>query len=420
MKTMDIIDEHNGKMMVLPNSIKLSGGTGANDLEELPMDSYKIMYDDTANRMVCSIDLTAKLYDYYRLEYDVSVFAMPGTSVMLTNKAYVAGMKSISDTNSQSVVVQSSSGSAQGHTAGLTLYKYNADNLRASLAGAEFKLSIVTDAGAARINNVKENQKKNQAKILGAINTENHKKFPPQGPGWDAVITGTTDEDGKIVWENGKVYGSETFRFTPNKLYRLEETKPPQGYAHTTNNVWYFYVSVPELGDGVPVWLKNAGFEAKPLESVLYISNSKGNFSIRKVDARSKDLLPGAEFGLYRDEACTDLVSYSVETNTGICYFGDLDMNTTFYLKETLAPEEYELDETVRVVRVDASGGVTIDGVAVGAAGFQIVNWKIGEEPTGGLELPNTGGIGAMPFVILGAIAICASAPAFVRRRKDD
>lgn len=75
---------------------------------------------------------------------------------------------------------------------------------------------------------------------------------------------------------------------------------------------------------------------------------------------RSPKRLPGATFALYRDAACTQAVqingtaAQAVSDTDGHISFRGLDTGV-YYLKETEAPDDYTLNETVYQITIDAA-----------------------------------------------------------------
>ena len=111
------------------------------------------------------------------------------------------------------------------------------------------------------------------------------------------------------------------------------------------------------------------------------------------------NLLGATEFSLYEDENCTQLVSRGLT-------FPRLLPNRTYYLKETKSQSGYVLFKDVLEVRVASDGTIEIPNYSVtntdGRASFDIYLQKIN-------ILPNTGGIGIIPFVIGGFSLIALS-----------
>ena len=92
--------------------------------------------------------------------------------------------------------------------------------------------------------------------------------------------------------------------------------------------------------------------------------------------------------------------------------FDNLEPDSIYYLREVRAPSGYQLLGKTLIVKVDSKGNVTIDGYDVdnqdGVASVSIANKRIN-------ILPNTGGVGVVPYVILGLILISAGVIYFVK-----
>lgn len=169
---------------------------------------------------------------------------------------------------------------------------------------------------------------------------------------------------------------------------------------------------------------------------------------LQKVDDKNQPL-NGAEFTLYTNESCTNKYTNSYHlanvptatTNTeGIIHITGLDVGT-YYLKETKAPNDFTLNDTVYKIEVKATitdenltawniivtdletnkvidNGFTVNGGSVteGADNETTVikNTRIS-------ELPSTGGIGTTIFTIGGCvIMIVAAGMFFASRRKEE
>lgn len=106
------------------------------------------------------------------------------------------------------------------------------------------------------------------------------------------------------------------------------------------------------------------------------------------------------------------------ENKPGTAFVG-LEPNTTYYLREVRAPSGYQLLGESLEVKVDSKGNVTVDGYEVdnnnGVATVTIPNKKIN-------VLPNTGGVGVVPYVVLGLILVGGGSLYFIyfiRKRGD-
>lgn len=165
----------------------------------------------------------------------------------------------------------------------------------------------------------------------------------------------------------------------------------------------------------------------------------------------AKVKLPGAEFTLYTDSACNTVYTNKVFNGTvttdgnGQMPIKGLEGNKTYYLKETKAPNNYTLNNTVYTITIteaeyDTQGRVTKWSITVNGDTIanqdgiksefnityaedvatvtpdknaaEIINTKIS-------SLPSTGGIGTTIFTIGGcAIMIVAAGLFFATRRK--
>ena len=166
----------------------------------------------------------------------------------------------------------------------------------------------------------------------------------------------------------------------------------------------------------------------------------------------TKVKLPGAVFTLYKDSACSTVYTNHVFTGTvttddnGQMPIKGLEGNKTYYLKETKAPDNYTLNNTVYEITIneeayDAQGrvtkwSITVNGDTIASQDgiksefnityanedvatitpdkneAEIINTKIS-------SLPSTGGIGTTIFTIGGcAIMIVAAGLFFATRRK--
>lgn len=399
-------DTLDGSQIVDPSSIHVYGVRGGTNTELTG--GVEMTYDQNQNTLVVTISDNVNgewNYPAYLIEYETILRGGPGSTVEYSNTAEIVGMNESGKTVTDKVYIEESSGMASGESAAITVYKYDSNDITSRLAGAKFTLSALVEpiySGGMT-----------QEDFLAA-NQNN----------WTRIAEGTTGDTGTITWTYSNSGNDDPLRYlTPGMLFRLEETEAPEGYAEAAPIYGY-------IPDGNTVSGGLTLFEAFPTNhenncytGVVFVSDTKLTaLEVRKVDdSENPAPLEGAAFGLYRDEACTDLVRQGMEIGGGVHEFGNLEPGT-YYLKEIYAPEGYNRLEIVLKVEVRADGTITADagsntdctiGQDSGGWYIQVVNHV-------GFALPETGGPGITLFTA-GGIALMAVACLMYRnlRRKD-
>lgn len=143
--------------------------------------------------------------------------------------------------------------------------------------------------------------------------------------------------------------------------------------------------------------------------------------SVKKVDGNTDSPLSGAVFTVYTDaNATTELTvdgkkvlattaadgtaNFKLEGETVDFKF---DADSTYYVKETVAPANYNLNDTVFTVSIDTTKNYTV------VNGDTVKDYPV--------KVPQTGGMGTMMFTIGGAALIaCAGVLFFIARRKKN
>ena len=81
-----------------------------------------------------------------------------------------------------------------------------------------------------------------------------------------------------------------------------------------------------------------------------------------KEDAKSSVKLAGAVFGIYRDQACTDLILKMPPTNEKGATKAELTKTQdTVYIKETTAPKGYKLNTNSYNVNLEVAKNTDAD-----------------------------------------------------------
>ena len=220
--------------------------------------------------------------------------------------------------------------------------------------------------------------------------------------------------------------------------YTVKETDIPSGYRQTS--------------------ITNASGKVKSnTESTVNCKNKRESFAVKLLkipagdvpeDGKSEKGLNGAEFLLYREiteaekeeyvnvwitlkdregknitvipvEEAGTIVTKTIGTDPGMAEIGNLRIGT-YYLKETKAPDGYNLLK--ELIRIDVSDtGVTYDdGTALSHSGtgifYSAMTYTITVANNPGYELPHTGGIGTGAYRITG-LALMLGAALILKRK---
>ena len=161
----------------------------------------------------------------------------------------------------------------------------------------------------------------------------------------------TTDEKGEIT-----ITGLET------GIHKIKESKAPDGYQLNTNEV----VFEVEAGTGKIKF--TSGTNSLVTQGVEDSGDGYATFAdmvnpfdlkITKTNEHGK-VLKGAEFTLYSDADCKNVVDTQTSDDKGLLTFKNLDVEKTYYFKETKAPKGYRIP-------VDENGKAYVHSVYVKA-----------------------------------------------------
>ena len=143
----------------------------------------------------------------------------------------------------------------------------------------------------------------------------------------------------------------------------------------------------------------------------------------------NKKALAGAEFKLYTDANCTEANALKFTKNTADKYRYDetngkatlTSLDTTgminiegikegtYYLKETKAPEGYNLLKAPIAITIDADGKINGENVT-----------QVEVQNNAGSLLPSTGGVGTTIFYIAGAFLVLISGVVLIAKKRTD
>ena len=196
---LELVDTMDAKCTLVPSTLKVyEWGSGAWRL--LGDNGYSSKMEQVDGSAGTCTKLTLNVPDekYLKVEYEVIPSGNSGDKVSLSNTAKLTGVVEGSAIDDQVWTVKKVSASAGGNGYGITMTKYDAQQVGATLEGAEFALYSVNmdQVAAAGIES---------ARTL--------------------FDTAKTDADGKIS------FGTSAKKMTNCVLYQLVESKAPDGYA---------------------------------------------------------------------------------------------------------------------------------------------------------------------------------------------
>ncbi|MGU8520620.1 MSCRAMM family protein [Clostridium perfringens] len=177
----------------------------------------------------------------------------------------------------------------------------------------------------------------------------------------DTSVTGLEEETG----DNGRLTLSN---LVSGHTYYMKETKIPDSYNQTAGSV--VYKIVVEENGRVIVTKGNSVVYQSDYDKVLKIDNEKGsaNFKIWKYVTIDNEQHPreDAVFTLYTDERAqtpAQINGKNIEAVSGvdgIAIFKGLPLSSTYYMKETKAPENAVISNKIYRIVIDEAGQVTI------------------------------------------------------------
>lgn len=318
-----------------------------------------------------------------KITYTATVNAKPGDSVNIANTAYWKGYSEKGGGTVQHSYSYNVSGIiGASSVVNFKLTKLDQNNLDKVLKGATFKIEKCTFDGNGKMT-------------TSDISTE------------------TTNESGTI-----------TKNLEYNTLYKITETKAPDGYVLDTKPIYILDVKKGNESyvDTVKQYLKNINLEVSYQEENfnLQVRNHKGEITVVKKfinDAAGKSTKPVSgiyRFGLYDDKNTLlqpiKTITYSANDNPDKSVkFENLELDKTYYV--------YELDDQGNPI-TDSSKEVTINTM-----NYQVVYEKNGITLSSDKSsetivvtnksrtkiLPSTGSMGTLIYRLLGATLVVAS-----------
>lgn len=190
---LELVDTMDAKCTLVPSTLKVYecvNGAWSPLTDKDYSSKMEQVKDESGSRTKLTLEVPDE--KYLKVEYEVIPTGNPGEEVPLSNTAELTGVTEGSAIDEQKWTIQSASASAGGNGYGITMTKYDAQQVGATLKGAGFALYSVDMGG------------------------ESARKL---------FATAETDDNGKIS------FGTSGSAMNSCVLYQLEEISAPAGYA---------------------------------------------------------------------------------------------------------------------------------------------------------------------------------------------
>lgn len=402
---LELVDTMDPKCTLVPSTLKVYERAD-NDWSELAGKDYSSKMEQVEDESVSRTKLTLSVPDkkYLKVEYEVIPSGNPGDEVSLSNTATLTGVTDGSAIDDQKWIVKSASATAGGNGYGITMTKYDAQQVGATLEGAEFKLYSVDMDQVKNLEDVESVRK-----LFG---------------------NATTDVNGKIS------FGTSDKKMSNCVLYQLVETKAPAGYAVVQQPVWIMLRDSASDGD-----YKTALTKAKTIvgeadiigddkkdEIWVYDNRLKGSATIRarkvleggtfKAGQFSFELKDGEGRVLQTETNDADgSVSFSVDYNEAKEYHYTISEVVPDGAKDNVK-DHITYDTAPRNVTVKVTNGTNrLDAVVTYGDGSQDPPTFTNKYST---TLPEAGGAGLTMTYLAGASMLCFAATWMHARRHRD
>ena len=195
------------------------------------------------------------------------------------------------------------------------------------------QLTFTNRAIKGSVSTTKKDADYPDVKLTGAIFTV----YKAEENGY--VEIGTLDEIKEGEYQLDNLYYGD---------YKLIETKAPEKFVRDTKE---YKFSIDENSDGVVINIETEagkGFENQPYRGTVRVTKIDKNYPENK--------LTGAEFTIYAEDKIT-VIGTLTETKKGVYTYENLRFGN-YYLKETVAPENFILDKEFHAFSITEDGEI--------------------------------------------------------------
>lgn len=156
--------------------------------------------------------------------------------------------------------------------------------------------------------------------------------------------------------------GEITITGLASGTHKIKEIKSPDGYQLNPNEVVFNVASGTgkiTFTSGTNSLVTHGTKDSGDGYATFSDKVNPFNLKITKTNEHGK-VLKGAEFSLYSDEGCKNVVDTQISDDNGLLTFKNLDVEKTYYFQETKAPQGYRIP-------VDENGKAYVHSVYVKA-----------------------------------------------------
>lgn len=209
--------------------------------EKLDRSKYSYQYDDINHILTFTLPDSTPCVLVYDYNFDRGSAA---GDISLSNSVELTGSKATKSDNT--VDLKNSDSSATATKKQITIYKVDGNDYAKLLQGAQFTLQQYTKDSNGTYS-------------------------------WSNVQTGlTTDAEGKIVLD----LRDETIKLQNNVLYRLHETKAPEGYGIAQVDSYFVWMAEGKTADDTKNAMSQAGMGGISDSQIHFFSNNGGGMYI--------------------------------------------------------------------------------------------------------------------------------------------
>lgn len=401
---LELVDTMDAKCTLVPSTLKVYGRVD-NDWSELTDKDCSSKAEQLNDGTGVRTKLTLNVPDgkYLKVEYEVIPSGNPGDEVFLSNTAALTGVTDGSAADERTWEIKNASASAGGNGYSITMTKYDAQQVGATLEGAEFKLYSVDMDQVKNLEDVESVRK-----LFG---------------------TDITDVNGKIS------FGTSSSRMNNCVLYQLVESNVPEGYA-AAEPTWIMlkgdenddaYQGALAKAKGV---VKNAEIigDAKKDEIWIYDNRLTGTAIIKAKKELEGGTFKKGQFSFeLKDGEGRVLQTVTNDADGSVSFSVDYNKaNEYHYTISEVVPEGAEnnvkdhitYDRTVYKVTVNVSNGTNqLDTTVTYGEGSSTPPTFTNKYST---TLPEAGGAGLTMTYLAGASLLCFAATWMHARRHRD